>query len=245
MQYSSEEDRSRVIGENLAYHDQAADSYNQTMDQDPANVLIRQKVKDKLCHLLPSGSVLDFGGGTGLDLEWLTANGYQVLFCEPSASMREKAIHYNRTVLHSHRITFIEGDRADFAQWDKKMPFPQKCDAVLSNFGALNYIPDLNLLFRNMAKVVRPGGYFVLLVLQLGLKKRLKWHRRNALTSLFFRTPFVMYIPYDNAHRQTVFVHSEKEIRAASAPYFTYGGHEELKANDFMLIHLIRNEKQD
>src|ERR1700742_5199889 len=100
MLHRSEEDKTRVMGENRDYHDQAADSYDQTMDQDPANKIIRQKVKTKLCSLLSSGSVLDFGGGTGLDLEWLTAQSYQVLFCEPSAIMREKAIHYNRTILH-------------------------------------------------------------------------------------------------------------------------------------------------
>src|SRR5258708_6014192 len=88
-------DKPSVIEQNTSYHNQAAGSYDQTMDKDPANKIIRQRVKEKLCSLLSSGRVLDFGGGTGLDLEWLTARSYQVLFCEPSVSMRAKAIHYN------------------------------------------------------------------------------------------------------------------------------------------------------
>jgi hypothetical protein len=54
-----------------------------------------------------------------------------------------------------------------------------------------------------------------------------------------------MYIPYENQGRQTVFVHSLKEIKEAAGPYFTYCGHESLEEYDFILIHLMRNEKQD
>lgn len=266
MSLRSDEARSRVIGQNISYHDQAADSYDQTMDKDPANKIIRQRVKEKLCGLLSSGRVLDFGGGTGLDLEWLTARSYQVLFCEPSVAMREKAMHYNDTILQSDRITFLDTDKTDFSTWHQELPFSQKCDAVLSDFGALNYIPDMGLLFNNMARILRPGGHFVLLILRLSLKKRLRWHRRNAVKSLLLRTPYIMYIPYDRlsvaeddrtvaaagdansiaeTRRQTVFVHTLKEIQEASAPYFTFCGEELLEAYDFTLIHLIRNEKQD
>ncbi|HTI07196.1 MAG TPA: glycosyltransferase [Puia sp.] len=252
-----DDDYSRVIGQNASYHNQAADSYDQTMDKDPANKIIRQRVKEKLCSLLPSGRVLDFGGGTGLDLEWLTTQSYQVIFCEPSVPMREKAIHYNDTILQSDRITFLDTDKTDFATWHRELPFTQKCDAVLSDFGALNYIPDIELLFNNMARVLKPGGHFVLLILKLNLTKRWRWHRRNTVKSLLFRTPYILYIPYDQPSaagdknsvaeegRQTVFVHSVKEIREAAAPYFNFCKEESLEAYDFTLIHLIRNEKQD
>ena len=256
MYYRSDESRSRVIGQNISYHDQAADSYEQTMDKNPANKIIRQRVREKLCGLLPSGRVLDFGGGTGLDLGWLTAQSYQVLFCEPSVAMREKAIQYNDTILHSDRITFLDTDKTDFSTWHRELPFAQPCDAVLSDFGALNYIPDIGLLFRNMARILKPGGHFVLLILRLNLKKRWRWHRRNTVRSLLFRTPYIMYIPYEQATtagdannvakagRQTVFVHTSKEIQEAAAPYFTFGEEEPLEAYDFTLIHLIRNEPE-
>lgn len=248
---------SRVIEQNTSYHDQAADSYDRTMDKDPANKIVRQRVKEKLCSLLSSGRVLDFGGGTGLDLEWLTTQSYQVIFCEPSVPMREKAIHYNDTILRSDRITFLDTDKTDFATWHRELPFAQKCDAVLSDFGAMNYIPDIGLLFKNMARVLKPGGHFVLLILKLNLTKRWRWHRRNTVKSLLFRTPYILYIPYDQpsatgdknsvveAGRQTVFVHTVKEIKEASAPYFNFYAEDPLDAYEFTLIHLIRNEKQD
>jgi glycosyltransferase involved in cell wall biosynthesis/SAM-dependent methyltransferase len=234
-----------AIEQNSAYHDQAAETYDRTMDKDPVNNVIRRRVREKMSHLLSSGTVLDFGGGTGADLGWLTEKKYDVLFCEPSVPMREKAIQYNRSRLHSDRITFLETDSTDFSNWHEKLPFSQKTDAILSNFGALNYIPDIRRLFANMARVVKCGGHFVLLVLDMPLPKRWSWHRRNALRSLVFGAPFVLYIPYDGERRQTVFVHSLKEIKAASAPYFTFESAERPDAPGFTLIHLIRNEKPD
>jgi SAM-dependent methyltransferase len=244
MPYNTDQSKARVIGQNISYHNGVAEAYDQIMDDDPANKVIRQKVREKLCGLLPSGRVLDFGGGTGLDMEWLVSHGYEVLFCEPSAAMREKAIHYNNTILRSDKITFLDDAVTDFIKWERHPPFSQKVDIVLSNFGPLNYIPDITLLFKNLARVIRPGGHMVLLVLQFDFKKRLKSHRRNAITSLLFRRPFVMYIPHKE-YLQTVFVHSEKEIKKASAAYFIYAGNESLAALGFTLIHLIRNETAD
>jgi SAM-dependent methyltransferase len=229
---------SRIIGQNISYHDQAATSYDSVMHKDSANKEVRQKVKEKFTSLLPSGRVLDFGGGTGLDLEWLTAGGYTIFFCEPSVPMRKKAISYNDRILHYKDILFLEDDEADFISWQEKTPFPQKVDAILSNFGPLNYIPDIELLFRNMAGVIRPGGHFVMLILEFSFSKKLKWHRR----SLIFGKPFVMYIPYEESREQTVFVYSIKEIRKASAGYFNYCGHESIPGFGFALVHLVRTE---
>jgi ubiquinone/menaquinone biosynthesis C-methylase UbiE len=108
----------------------------------------------------------------------------------------------------------------------------------------LNYIPDIGQLFRCLSRVIKPGGYFVLLVLRLPFTKRLKWHRRNAIWSLLFGNTFKMYIPY-KGHKQMVFVHTEKEISKAAASWFSYGGAELLTDHDFTLIHLIRNETTD
>jgi SAM-dependent methyltransferase len=201
-------------------------------------------VKEKFCGLAPVGKVLDFGGGTGLDLGWLTAGGYDVIFCEPSVEMRNQAIELEKSSLKCGRIKFLEGDGTNFLTWEQTPPFAGKVDAILSDFGPLNYIPDIKKLFKSLAGVISPGGYFLLLVLHLPFKKRLKWHRRNAVVSLLSGGTFRMYIPYKE-HRQMVFVHTEKEIAKAAAPWFRWGGAETMKEHDFILIHLIRNEAAD
>ena len=239
---SAHTDKSAIIAQNLSCYNEMAESYNNTMHNDSSNKLVREKVKEKFLDLLQSGWVLDFGGGTGLDLEWLTTANYKIIFCEPSAAMREKAIHLNNNTLHNANITFLDSPKTDFTKWALEPPFPQKMDAVLLNFGVLNYIPDIALLFKNIAGIIKPGGHFVSVVLNLSFKKKFKAHRRNAIQSFIFGTPFIMYVPYKH-HKQTVFVQSVKEIREASSLYFDFRSSELVSPSDFILIQLVRNEK--
>jgi SAM-dependent methyltransferase len=229
----------RIIQKNISYHDEVAEEYDAIMDSHQPNQLIRQRVREKFCSLVPQGRVLDFGGGTGLDLGWLTASGYEVVFCEPSVAMRMRAIESSGA---TGKVRFLEGGQTDFSTWEHTLPFNEKVDAILSDFGPLNYIPDIGQLFSNLSRVIRAGGCCVLLVLHLPFKKRWKWHRRNALVSLLSGNTFRMYIPYKD-HQQVVFVHTEKEIARAAAPWFRHGGTELLAAHDFTLIHLIRHEE--
>ena len=242
MPIAGDKDRFNAIEQNISYYNEVARSYDTIMEQDQSNKAVRQKVSEKFLSVVKLGSVLDFGGGTGLDLEWLTRADYQVFFCEPSPGMREKAIHYNESTLHSPNVTFMDTSQTDFTSWHAVPPFSTKLDAILSNFGVLNYIPDIRSLFSNLAAVVKPGGHFIFLILHLNFRKRLRWHRRNAIQSLIFGNTFKMYIPY-KGNKQTVFVHTPTEIRKACNDYFEYYEHEILKSFDFTLIHLIRNEK--
>ena len=242
MLSAGDRDRFNTIRQNVSYYNEAAATYDSIMQKDQSNKIVREKVKEKFTAVVKSGSVLEFGGGTGLDLEWLAAEGYTIFFCEPSFAMREKAIHYNESILRSSKVTFIEAAKTDFTNWQTNAPCSAKFDAILSNFGVLNYIPDIRALFNHLAVVLKPGGDFVFLVLHLDFKKRFRWHRRNAIHSLIFQRTFKMYIPFENT-RQTVFVHTPKEIIKASQEYFDYCEHEILKPFDFTLIHLVRNEK--
>ena len=226
-----------VIHQNISYYDEIAPIYDQVMDADRSNEQVREMVREKLRGLLPSGWVIDFGGGTGLDLEWLSQAGYHIIFCEPSEAMREKAIQLNTTAIRNQKIHFLPALHTDFMQWRLQPPFFKKADALIANFGVINYIPDLAALFQNLAVALKPGAHVLLVTLKLSLRKRLRWHRRNALKSLLLRIPFVMYITY-NTKRQTVFVHTEKEIRKAAAAHFEF--RESQPVTGFTFIHLTR-----
>lgn len=226
-----------VIHQNISYYDEIAPVYDQIMDADRSNEQVRKKLREKLRRLLQSGWVIDFGGGTGLDLDWLSQAGYHIIFCEPSEAMRTKAIQLNNTAVMNPDIHFLDSANTDFMQWRRQAPFHRKADALIANFGVINYIPDLDALFQNLAVALKPGAHVLLVTLKLSLKKRLRWHRRNALKSLFFRIPFVMYITY-HAKRQTVFVHTEKEIRKAAARHFEF--RESQPVTGFTIIHLTR-----
>jgi SAM-dependent methyltransferase len=235
----SRSDKSRIAKLNISYYDEIANDYDNILNQENANEIVRQKVKEKFTGLVRSGWVLDFGGGTGMDLEWLTTNNYNILFCEPSVIMRQKAILHNNNKLHNSNIIFLDDDKTDYSTWNKKLPFVQQMDGILCNFGVINCIPDLESLFNNLALVTKPGGHFIALFLDRPLKKMWKWHRRNTIRSLIFGTPFIMYVQHKE-NLQMVFVHSVKEIQKAAAPYFDYDSHEPWTEPGFILIHLVR-----
>jgi SAM-dependent methyltransferase len=232
-------DKSRIAKLNISYYDEIANSYNEILNKEDTNTIVRQKVKEKFTSLLSSGWVLDFGGGTGMDLEWLTASNYNILFCEPSVIMRKKAIQHNNNKLHNSNIIFLDNDKTDYSTWSKKLPFSQQVDGILCNFGVINCIPDIESLFDSRALVIKPGGHFVALFLDRPLNKMLKWHRRNAIRSLVFGTTFIMYVQHKE-HWQMVFVHTVKEIKRAASSYFDYISDESLSETGFILIHLVR-----
>ncbi len=229
----------QVRQQNIAYYDQIADQYDTLLTQETSNQLVRHQVKDQLMQAVPSGTVLDFGGGTGLDLAWLTASQYQVIFCEPAASMREKAIQHSKELLHHDNILFLDDTQTDFIRWRSQLPSFQPVDAILANFGVLNAIPDIGLLFQHLSLVTKPGGHCFVTILDRPLKKMWQWHRRNTINTLLFNRPFIMYV-WHNGHRQTVYVHTAKEIQLAATPYFTLSNCQPVTGTSFILLHLVK-----
>ncbi len=185
MQHSLKQEQLSVIEQNVSYYDEIAAQYDKILDRDHSNGIIRQQVASIFNKLLPSGLVLDFGGGTGKDLDWLVKKGYQVIFCEPSSKMREKAALLYKKNPRQNNIVFLDNDASDFSTWQTNPPFLQKTDAVLANFAVINNIPDIELLFQNLSLVTRPGAHVLMLVLKSDFKKRWLSNRRAALFSLF------------------------------------------------------------
>jgi SAM-dependent methyltransferase len=235
IRYANNSDIAKL---NISYYDEIADTYDEILSQDDSNEAVREQVKQKFKALLrPEQRVLDFGGGTGLDLPWLMANKYHVIFCEPSTSMRQKAIANCQS--RSNNVTFLGDSHTDFTTWQQQPPFAGQVDGILCNFGVINCIPDINLLFHNLAMVSKPRSHLLAVLLDRPFKKMWNWHRRNTIKTLFTRSPFVMYV-YHNTHKQTVFVHSLKEVKRAASSWFNYSGHQLLADSDFILVHLTR-----
>src|SRR6267154_3512964 len=115
---------------NILYYNSIADEYNYMLDKNPDKI-IRQKVAKFFCDIIKDAVVIDFGGGTGLDLPWLAANNHTVFFCEPSVGMRQKAIA-SREGLLDDNVIFLNDVQADFRHWKLKPPFAGKADAVLA-----------------------------------------------------------------------------------------------------------------
>ena len=114
----------------------------------------RSRVIAACAQRLPAGGrVLDLGGGTGLDATILGGLGFEVLVVEPSAGMG--------AVAQARGVSVVHGGAADLAGRSDLGEF----DLVLSNFGALNCVADLEPLRAGLAARLRPGGVAVLVVM--------------------------------------------------------------------------------
>ena len=223
--------------ENISFYNEIASNYDSILDQESSNEIIRNRVKEKLISTVEVGWVLDFGGGTGRDLDWLINNQYKVVFCEPSVGMREKAIsRYEHHVL-ADNIIFLENDKVDFTNWHAEPPFSIKVDAILSDFAVINCIANIDLLFKNLAQIIKPQGHMIALMLNYGFKKTWRWKVREFIKSVISRKPVVINVKY-NEYQQTVYVYSPGKIKKASAAYFDMVGSETLF--EFTLFHFVR-----
>lgn len=231
--------RSAIIEQNISYYDKIAAEYDHILDQDTSNEVIRQEVAKKFQETVQPGLVLDFGGGTGKDLLWLTEKGYRVIFCEPSSKMREKAANLNERNFLKPKVHFLADDQTDFMQWSNHLPFSEKTDAVLCNFAVINCIPDIKSLFHNLALVMKPGANLIALILDNSFKKMMNQSRRKALASAIFGLPFRFSV-HSKRHSQVVYTHTDNAIRKASEKYFEFKRKDGLNNHGFFLIHLVK-----
>ncbi len=217
---------------NIAYYDEIAGDYDALMDNAHSNAIVRKIVSDKfLSTIAPGSRVLDFGGGTGADLGWLTDHHYPVIFCEPSTGMKEQAILRQQGKTAHGRVDFLSSTTTDFRGWPDNPPFTPQVDAILANFAVINCIQDIEMLFRSLAIVLRPGGHLIALLLRPKM--------RNELRSFAGLKAETLDISYKD-RRQTVYIHSAKAIRQATGPHFYFSSRESLYGSVFSLIHLTR-----
>jgi len=132
--------------------DRVAGTYDARWTNAPAGRLQRDAVWRVLDPLIKPGMrVLDLGCGTGEDALYLKTRGADIDAVDSSPEMvriaREKGL--------PARVLAIENVERIAAQYD----------AVLSNFGALNCVEDLPRLGRTLERLVRPGGYAILCLL--------------------------------------------------------------------------------
>lgn len=227
-----------ISRQNISYYDGIAAEYDAIMYKDAANSLVRAKVAKMFTSLVRDGVILDFGGGTGQDLEWLLQY-YNVIFCEPSPTMRRVAIERDKASHPYGNITFLNDDQTDFRTWNTVFPIDLKLDAILANFAVINCVPDIDLLFEKLAWVIKPGGVFVALILDRSVRDKLKLNVRGTLWSALFGSAVSFRIEH-NGKPQIVYIHSVKAIKRAISGRFEYKYAEQLQGSGFRLIQLER-----
>lgn len=108
-------------------------------------------------------TILDLGCGSGHNAVVLAAQGARVLGIDISASQLELAARRAGTC---GQLTFARGDMLNL-----QLPYGATFDIILSVF-ALDFVPDLAPVLKQVAEHLRPSGRFV-----FSCKHPLAWHR--------------------------------------------------------------------
>jgi len=115
---------------------------------------VRGKVYHHIERLIPAGArILELNAGTGTDAAELARRGYSVHATDIAPGMLNRARAKSEQPELGGRITV---QACSFTELDQITGGPY--DAVFSNLGGLNCLPDLSPVIRQLPQVLKPGG---------------------------------------------------------------------------------------
>ena len=166
--------------------------------------LVRDRFQKIALELLPDGAdVLDFGAGTGIDAKTYAANGHLTFVYEPSDAMRDYLVQYCRDEIARKTMITVTP------------PITCQVQAVTANFAVLNHIADQTLLFEELSRVVRQGGFVLASMLNpyyLG-DARYGWWRANVIN-------LIRRGHYPIASESGIHRFAPRFVARAAAPHF-------------------------
>jgi ubiquinone/menaquinone biosynthesis C-methylase UbiE len=188
-----------------AAFDQIASEYDRVWTRSPVGRLQREGVWRHIGTLFhPGQSILDLGCGTGEDALRLMHAGLRVRAIDASAEMvsiaRDRGV--NALTLPIENCGLLD----------------ESFDAVLSNFGALNCVEDIESLRQPLADLVRPGGYLAICVIGRFCAWEAAWALAHRQLAKAFRRWHKSVMSSLGAR---VFYPSKHRLEAALHPQFT------------------------
>ncbi len=131
-----------------------AEKYDRFALDHPNLTRMRNKVYAHLNrHLQPGQSILELNCGSGIDAAYLAQQGYRVHATDISPGMLNRLETKREGLRLQDRLSFQQCSFTRLNQIEGG-PF----DAVFSNLGGLNCIPDLRAVVAQLPLVLRPGG---------------------------------------------------------------------------------------
>lgn len=137
--------------------DAVAADYHRTNTSNPLLAHMRARTMALLRRNVVSGSsVLDLGCGPGTDHPAMAAAGYRITAIDSSPLMVRQAQQVASALAVATRPLVRHGRIDDLSAFT-----PASFDAVFSNFGPLNCVPDLDAVAGELHRVLRPNGVVV------------------------------------------------------------------------------------
>jgi len=133
-----------------------ADEYKQNVDA-PYFLRTRKVVIDYLlAQLRPNSRVLDMNCGTGVDIVEIAKQGHWVQGYDVSSAM----ISYARENISNSGLSHVaEAEVCDYRRLPAIHP---RFDAILSNFGGINFAGNLEQVFLSVDRNLKEGGIFII-----------------------------------------------------------------------------------
>lgn len=131
-----------------------AAKYDAFAEEHPHLTRLRQKVYEHVSRYVPPGArILELNAGTGIDAVALAQRGYTVHATDISAGMLERVRSKVEQIGLQERIS-VQECSFDQLSMVGGAPF----DAVFSDLGGLNCIPNLSVVIEQIPQVLKPGG---------------------------------------------------------------------------------------
>jgi len=131
-----------------------AEKYDSFAEDHPHLTRMRNKVYSHVMRYVPRGArILELNAGTGTDAMQLAQRGYFIHATDIAPGMLSRLRDKVNTMGLSDRVTMEE--RSFLSLEDTQgAPF----QAVFSDLGGLNCIPDLTPVIQQLSKILKPGG---------------------------------------------------------------------------------------
>lgn len=131
-----------------------AEKYDAFAEDHPNQTRMRSKVYSHVQRYLPAGSrILELNAGTGIDAVELARRGYRVHATDIAQGMLDRL---DDKITQSGLKEKITIQQCSFTELNKIQGAP--FDAVFSDLGGLNCIPDLAPVIAQLPHVLRPHG---------------------------------------------------------------------------------------
>jgi ubiquinone/menaquinone biosynthesis C-methylase UbiE len=131
-----------------------AEKYDSFARDHPHLTRMRDKVYRHVQRVVPAGAhILELNAGTGTDAVQLAQRGYRIHATDVAPGMLERLRGKVRDLQLQPRITV---EQRSFLSLDDVPGAP--FDAVFSDLGGLNCVPDLSPVIGQLPRVLRPGG---------------------------------------------------------------------------------------
>jgi len=138
-----------------------AAEYDALAKTNPVVAWMRRRIRQMAeRYLPPGGSMLEINAGSGLDALYFAQRGFRVHATDVAPGMLEALAEKAARPEAGGLITY---EALSFTELEKVRTGPY--DLVFSNLGGLNCTADLGTVGRGLAKLLRPGGVAVLVVM--------------------------------------------------------------------------------